>query len=86
MPIVSTVEVSQEIVSLKFFADDTLVVELQRTENGFCTQQLFTLDSATVRGLLDTAPLEGLTLRQTIVASIYQVLIAQGLVVGEITQ
>ena len=85
MPIVSTNTVSKEIASLLFNANDTLVVTLTTTvSNGTNTTEAYTLEADVVRGLLDAPPLEGYTLRQSIIAKVYMALLALNLVQGQI--
>lgn len=85
MPIVSTVTISKEILSLKFNRDDTLEVILIAAEDGGQLTQETHMFSPTVVGeLLDVQPPLGYTMRQAIVSSIYTKLLDSGKVVGNI--
>lgn len=85
MPIVSTVTVSKEILSLKFNRDDTLEVILIVAEDGAQqTQETHVFSSAVVASLLDVMPPDGYTMRQAIILAIYAYLVSSGTVAGEI--
>ena len=85
MPIVSSVEISKEISSIKFNRDDTLEVILTISEDGvLATQETHTLPAVIVSDLLDSMPPVGYTVRQAVISAIYSTLIASGAVAGEI--
>lgn len=85
MPIVSTVNISKEISSLKFNRDDTLEVILIVTEEGGQPTQETHMFSPTVVGeLLDVQPPPGYTIRQAIISAIYTTLLVSGKVQGTI--
>lgn len=86
MPIISTVTISKEILSLKFNRDDTLEVILIATEEGGqLTQETHTFSPTVVGELLDVQPPPGYTIRQAIISAIYTTLIASGKVTGTIS-
>lgn len=85
MPITSTQTVSREIKSLLFVNDGSLNVVLIRFEDGVLVgEDAYRIEPAQAAALLDILPIEGLTIRQQIIYSVYQFLITSGMVAGTI--
>ncbi len=85
MPITSTVNVSKEIMSLKFNNNDTLEVVLVASQDGEAVgTEIHNFGPETVAALLDVQPSTGFTMRQAIIYSIYLKLLESGKVVGTI--
>jgi hypothetical protein len=85
MPIVNTVSVSHEIKSLLFVQDGSLNIVLTRTIDGKPDgEESFRIEAVDTAPLLDIQPGNELTVRQQIIASVYQYLLVKGLVVGSI--
>lgn len=87
MPIVATQTVSREIKSLLFANDGSLNVVLVKFEDSILAgEEAYRIDIEQASTLLDVDTIPGLTVRQQIIASVYQYLIATGMVKGAIQQ
>lgn len=85
MPIVATQAVSREIKSLLFANDGSLNVVLTRFEDDVAVgEEAYRIDAEQASGLLDVETVPGITIRQQIIASVYQFLIASSMVKGTI--
>ena len=85
MPIVATQAVSKEIKSLLFANDGSLNVVLTRFDDDVAVgEEAYRINAEQASELLDVETVPGLTIRQQIVASVYQFLIVSGTVKGVI--
>lgn len=85
MPITTEVAVSREIKTLLFVNDGSLHVVLVRHEDGeLVGEESYRIEPEQAAGMLDAEPSAGLTVRQQIVLSVYQYLVASGMVAGKV--
>ena len=85
MPIITTQNISKEIKSLLFVDDGSLNVVLNKFEDGVKVgEESYRIDAIDTIEILDITPIEGLTVRQQIIFSIYQYLLTNNLVKGTI--
>jgi hypothetical protein len=83
MPIVTTQSVAREIKSLLFVEDGSLNVVMFRFEDGVkAGEDSYRIEPAQASSILDIEPVPGLTVRQQIILSVYQFMIAAGMVSG----
>ena len=85
MPINTTQQVSREIKSLLFVNDGSLNVVLVRFEDGsLAGEEAYRIEPEQATALLDVPTIQGMTIRQQIVLSVYAYLIESGVVKGTI--